>query len=474
MGKNDYRFNLFYKNKIIFKNGSLRRIAYEFCNHFSETPKNEFNLKEFKDFKEFQSYLNKKIQGTRNFVLSLDEINLNGEKNSELPRKSNYTLPNQPYLKYGDKQEYGVFNQWTYTEQSKKQNFNKFIESIEELGYSVEEIINQQYNIAGKVSEENTAYKVGNQRITGAINKIYFGSPGTGKSNLVEAKYGKNSKRVTFYPEYSYVDFVGSIKPVIKNDNDISYEFIPGVFTEILYEAIKNKDTIFSLIIEELNRANASAVFGDLFQLLDRNENGESIYGIYHKEICDYLKSKNDISYNKDYIKIPSNLNIIATMNISDQNAFTMDTAFKRRWQFEYVEIEFKNSHNFKDKEVLSIKNESVTWENFVICVNEFMMSEQNEDLMISEDKQIGPYFIKENELSDKSNFAYKVLLYLWEDVFKLDRHRLFNKNIRNFSNLKKQFCDNNNSYKIFNDQFLKNLESISSKSDESDMSNEK
>lgn len=276
------------------------------------------------------------------------------------------------------------------------------------------------------------------------INKIYFGAPGTGKSKYVSDNYYNENltKRVIFHPEYTYNDFVGYIKPTIINDK-LTYEFSPGIFTEILLDSLNDPNNMHTLIIEELNRANVSAVFGDLFQLLDRDSSGNSEYRINNLDIFNYLKSKlgDNYPYTNSSIGIPNNLNIIATMNTSDQNVFTMDTAFKRRWEFEYLKIKFDDDHEFKDNE---INNLNITWQNFVEALNEFMMSMDNSDLMISEDKQIGPYFVKNEELNDTKKFGYKVLLYLWDDVFKMSRENIFNSQIRTFTELMDKFSSEN------------------------------
>lgn len=302
---------------------------------------------------------------------------------------------------------------------------------------------------------DSTQYE--NKRATGGKNKIYFGAPGTGKSKYVDDKYNDGyAMRVTFHPEYTYNDFVGYIRPIV-DGKDLTYKFVPGIFTEILVEALIDPFNMYTLIIEELNRANTASVFGDLFQLMDRTDDGSSEYRVNNTEIYKYIKDviRDHYTYNDGSIGIPSNLNIIATMNTADQNVFVMDTAFKRRWGFEYIPVEFKDNHKFKDSRVTKI---DVTWKQFVEAINEFMMSEENKDLFISEDKQIGPYFVKENELNDTSKFGYKVLLYLWDDVFKMDKYKLFNKEIRTFSKLISEFSGNQ-SINIFSSNFIKKLE---------------
>ena len=350
-----------------------------------------------------------------------------------------------------------------------------------------------------------------NDKIYVGINKIISGAPGTGKSNYIDRefyrKYPTTSRRVTFHPEYTYNDFIGYIRPVVKSiesksnlitdkldisydkmvadkeeiycdyTNNITYEFVPGPFTELLGEALLDSNNCYYLIIEELNRANAASVFGDLFQLLDRDSRtGESEYGVHNRDLYEYIKKlskkhKKDISLKDGEIKIPSNFNIIATMNTADQNVFTMDTAFKRRWEFEYIDIDFRDC-NFKDHK---IKGLDLEWERFVRIINKFMMSEECSDLMIPEDKQIGPFFIKDIELSDSKKFAYKVLMYLWDDVFKMERERIFNTDIRTFSQVVRVF-NSQNAINVFNEdirKILKDNEYMQSNAYEADLKNE-
>lgn len=304
-------------------------------------------------------------------------------------------------------------------------------------------------------AQENEIAVESDKSIKG-INKMFYGAPGTGKSHKVHERYYNDAccVRVTFHSNYSYSDFVGYIRPVAEGEK-VTYSFVPGPFIDILIKALNNPDQIHTLIIEEINRANAASVFGDLFQLLDRDNQGISEYSVYNQEIYKVIKDKLGEKYlaKEGFVYIPNNLNIIATMNTADQNVFVMDTAFKRRWEYEYVAVEFNDSHQFKDT---VIANLDITWENFVIIMNKYMLSKENEDLMIAEDKQIGPYFVKEEELHDPQKFAYKVLLYLWDDVFKIERYRLFNDSIRSFSALVTQF-DSRNCMDIFQEN-IKNI----------------
>ncbi len=305
--------------------------------------------------------------------------------------------------------------------------------------------------IVEEAVEELDSVLEGNKDLKG-VNKIYFGAPGTGKSKYVnDTYYNKYAKRVTFHPEYTYNDFVGYIRPMVKDNGNLVYEFVPGTFTEILVEALKDPNNMYSLIIEELNRANTAAVFGDLFQLLDRKTDGTSEYRVNNPDIFKYITKDEILKVNYKYkdgsIYIPNNLNIIATMNTADQNVFVMDTAFKRRWEFEYLPVKFDDDHPFKNN---TIANLNIRWGNFVNTINTYMMSKENSSMMISEDKQIGPYFIKADELNDCSKFGYKVLLYLWDDVFKMDKEKIFDKEIRTFSQLINKFSSED-SIDIFN-----------------------
>ena len=258
-------------------------------------------------------------------------------------------------------------------------------------------------------------------------NIIYFGAPGTGKSyNLNKDMKNLTSsyERVTFHPDYSYANFVGTYKPVPKGE-DISYEYVPGPFMRSLVKALKNPENPFLLIIEEINRANVAAVFGDIFQLLDRDSNNESRYPIETTEdMRNYLKSE----LNKDYdkIKIPSNMFIWATMNSADQGVFPMDTAFKRRWDFKYFDI------NHNEELVSNIKvelnNQIISWNDLRKAINEELLTYK-----INEDKLLGPFFAFNEYLNKKISlnefkliFKNKIIMYLFEDAAKSKRNDLF------------------------------------------------
>lgn len=296
-------------------------------------------------------------------------------------------------------------------------------------------------------------------------NKIFYGIPGCGKSYHVENKVLKdvnkkdNVFRTTFYLDYSNSDFIGQIYPHAE-DEKVTYEPIPGPFTKALERALSTDEMVY-LVIEEINRGNAAAIFGDTFQLLDRLKKdnpdgrlaGDSEYPISNAFIEGYFDKRNKdiensggvnkIKFTKGRIIIPHNLTILATMNTSDQNVFPLDTAFKRRWDREKVVTEWSKVGDIKK---MYIPCSSITWEQFATTINNKMLQEsQSGDVAISEDKQMGPYFIHENMLSKVENtgtnddliaFVSNVLDYLYNDVTKFDHSILFDKNIISYDML--------------------------------------
>ena len=199
-------------------------------------------------------------------------------------------------------------------------------------------------------------------------------------------------------------------------ETEITYEFVPQAFTKAYVDAWKNQDEMHYLVIEEINRGNCAQVFGDIFQLLDRSENGESDYSINSdKDLQQYLKGEFE-DYRKlpeeirsgEKMRLPANLSIIATMNTSDQSLFPIDSAFKRRWQWKYIPIkDEKKGHKIK------IADKTYDWGEFIKAINEKIDIATH-----SEDKQLGYWFVDMNEV-DAETFVSKVVFYLWNDIFK-------------------------------------------------------
>ncbi len=340
-----------------------------------------------------------------------------------------------------------------------------------------------------QVVEQNNAF---NDSI--GFNKIFYGIPGCGKSYKIDAMLNHKPEfvdeaiknkivkkadesdiiRTTFYLDYSNSDFIGQIYPCVEkvevNNEDgpvdyksiVTYKRIPGPFTKALLRAyqhlIDEDNSQVYLIIEEINRGNAAAIFGDTFQLLDR-KNGDSEYPINNEFIESYLRENLEnienlpSNYNLERIMIPHNLTIFATMNTSDQNVFPLDTAFKRRWNRERITNDWENVGHIKE---MYVPYTDITWENFAKTINKEMISQSiKKDAPISEDKQMGAYFANEDMLTDKSyskkikenisldkdleklnNFENNVLDYLYNDVTKFDHSILFEKQLNSIDNI--------------------------------------
>ncbi len=272
-------------------------------------------------------------------------------------------------------------------------------------------------------------------RVTGGENVLLYGVPGAGKSHTVRTEYCDNPQRmevIVFHPDYTNSDFVGQILPQAEGDR-VTYEFVPGPFTRIMRKANDTPELPFFLMIEEINRGNAPAIFGEIFQLLDRDDDGQSEYSITHPDIA-------KIVYNGDAsrpIRIPSNLSIIATMNTSDQNVFTLDTAFQRRWHMRMIPNEINKAEHANEP----ILDTGVTWLTFCTRVNNLIL-DNNMGMASSEDKRLGAYFVLPKDIkfdptgTDRAKshnrlFAEKVIKYLWDDAFKFRREALFDPKYR-------------------------------------------
>lgn len=387
-------------------------------------------------------------------------------------------------------------------------------------------------------------------------NLIVFGAPGTGKSHKLEENrkvFGDRYERVTFYPTYSYAQFVGTYKPVMqvveaamksdglsddelsnllkedynnagggsektktaavllfaekyyeslsktsipqiikkaglpessytawlstgmalararahnlagKKESTIAYEFVPGPFLRVLVKALNDSQNDYCLVIEEINRANAAAVFGDVFQLLDRVVKDDadknvkkdtSEYAIAASEdVKRYLgealtdAGKNallELTGSMDNLKMPANMYIWATMNSADQGVFPMDTAFKRRWEFDYIGIDDEARG---DCLTWLIEGKGYKWNDIRRYINGLLAEHD-----VNEDKLMGPYFVKAdgNHAISKKPFVSKVLMYLWEDAGRMIRRNLFGSQIKTYSQLVQEWDRNEGGVKVF------------------------
>lgn len=291
----------------------------------------------------------------------------------------------------------------------------------------------------------NTKYEAKYER-----NRIVFGAPGTGKSfelkddceKMLDGTDG-TFERVTFHPDYSYSQFVGTYKPVMDEDgHSIRYDFVPGPFMRVYVDALKSGRSedpqAHLLLIEEINRAKVVAVFGDVFQLLDRDDNGVSEYEIQTSEDIRryFAKELGGSPENYKKIRIPNNMFIWSTMNSADQGVFPMDTAFKRRWNFEYLGInENEEEIDGIGKIILKGMDEPVEWNLLRKAINDKMASSE---FKINEDKLMGPFFLAKKVIASDENgmiinankfidaFKSKVIMYLYEDAVKQGKHRFF------------------------------------------------
>jgi len=275
-------------------------------------------------------------------------------------------------------------------------------------------------------------------RIKGGKNVILYGVPGSGKSYTIDEQYCDDEsrmERLVFHPDYTYSDFVGQILPNVTEGN-VSYDFVPGPFTRLLQKAQSNPGNEYYLIVEEINRGNAPAIFGEVFQLLDRDNDGKSEYGISNADIARIVYG--DEAHK---IRIPSNMSIISTMNTSDQNVFTLDTAFQRRWSMRMIENNLSRVEYAENK----ILDTTVSWRQFNTVLNGIILK-KNVRVTSSEDKRLGAFFVRQADLAfderehspdaseeerkaaamQNRRFPEKILKYLWDDAFKFSREDIF------------------------------------------------
>ena len=340
---------------------------------------------------------------------------------------------------------------------------------------SLEKIIKHTPDIVDVLNDNNplTSAKFNLNRSSFTPSQIiYYGVPGCGKSNKIREQLKdvpeKNKVRVVFHPEYTNAEFIGQILPV--TNGGIRYEFTPGPFTQIIKRAYLNPNEHFYLVIEEINRGNAAAIFGDTFQLLDRLKAGEtdslgndpanasvntftegwSQYFVQNDDVNAYIRKatklddgsyqeRNDgepieeikikeIHFNANTaIRLPPNLSILATMNTSDQNVFTLDNAFQRRFDMELVRNEFDlNKPAVNAQYNAEIDDTGIKWGQFWGWINAKITSTLK-GLSSTEDKRLGVWFVSNvGDIIDDKVFAEKVLKFLWDDVFKFKRPQIF------------------------------------------------
>ena len=359
---------------------------------------------------------------------------------------------------------------------------NKLIETVENSNFQ---------------SERETTLSPSATPFTSPEQIIFYGVPGSGKSHEIKHKLETEYEipeqqqdvfveRTVFHPEYTNADFIGQIMPkLVQGKTD--FVFKPGPFTSILKKALCDSQNRYVLVIEEINRGNAAAIFGELFQLLDRIDDaskttshngslntygkGWSEYFVMNSEINNYIRDSDDTFDGKALdingihfsantgIRLPPNLSILATMNTSDQNVFTLDNAFQRRWDMKLIENVFGDTEeetNQRNAFVDSAKQ--ITWEKFQTAIN-IKIGKMSEDAGLSsmEDKRLGCWFVKAEKqgndyIISKDLFAEKVLKYLWDDAFKFCREKVFN-GYTNLESLTRDF-KGDKEFSVFKDLF--------------------
>ena len=355
------------------------------------------------------------------------------------PSKDIYSVVAKP-----DELSRGPFYQPLYAAQGNAILFIKkdFFENVEEIKKTNEDV--------GEVKKQNNTNSITPSQI------IYYGVPGCGKSNKIREQLKdvpeKNKVRVVFHPEYTNAEFIGQILP--KVNGHVTYEFTPGPFTQIIKRAYLNPNEHFYLVIEEINRGNAAAIFGDTFQLLDRLKAGEtdslgndpanaavntftegwSQYFVQNDDVNAYIRgTENSIQIgnirfdSNTAIRLPPNLSILATMNTSDQNVFTLDNAFQRRFDMELVRNEFDLTKPAVNAQYnAEIDDTGIKWGQFWGWINA-KITATLKGLSSTEDKRLGVWFVSNvGGIIDDKVFAEKVLKFLWDDVFKFKRPQIF------------------------------------------------
>ena len=403
----------------------------------------------------------------RKLLETHDSVDINGDKEAKGSLRILKSLLSDglnPFLKYSNG-DVSTNEQKAAELEAYQERVDTFLRLSATKVIGLEDVDAANEGIAPQEYEAN--------RLTTGCNVLLYGVPGSGKSYTIEHEYckpGSQVERLVFHPDYTYSDFIGQILPAVDDNGQVSYKFTAGPFTNILRESYNHPTTEYILIIEEINRGNAPAIFGEVFQLLDRKVEyrevdddgfpiGTSEYGITNANIAKIVYGDE-----KNKVRIPSNLSIIGTMNTSDQNVFTLDTAFQRRWDMRLIENNFENvDPSLADATILDT---SVTWKDFCTEINKIVVG-NGARMTSAEDKRLGAYFVhlrdlkfdermgdladgeydslrkKEShkQLTDtekarlaevrdamKQNrkFPEKVIKYLWDDAFKFNREIIF------------------------------------------------
>lgn len=325
-----------------------------------------------------------------------------------------FTMPNILNDNFGDEMKFI----------SDIMNFNEYWACNSDEIQNADKSYIKYMDIVGTINISKTQVISSLNQSNKSLQQILFGAPGTGKSHTINSDANiteQNSIRTTFHPDSDYSTFVGCYKPTKDEERgEITYDFTPQAFTNAYVAAWKDLDNPFYLIIEEINRGNCAQIFGDIFQLLDRNEQGYSSYkttpdqdlaNYIRKQLADTEIEDAEVKSGKK-MQLPSNLHIWATMNTSDQSLFPIDSAFKRRWDWRYIPIDYTDRGHY-----IACGDTQYSWADFLQKVNDKI-----EAVTQSEDKKLGYWFMgngAEQKEITIDRFVSKVIFYLWNDVFK-------------------------------------------------------
>ena len=406
----------------------------------------------------------------RKLYESGESVDINGDHEAKGPLrilKSLLADGMNPYLSYS--------NNGNVSTSTEDDTFSKYLNRVETfLRLSATKVVGID-DLAAE-TEGIVVEELEERRLTTGTNILLYGVPGSGKSWTIQHEYCTDDsivERLVFHPDYTYSDFVGQILPDVDDQGLVTYKYTPGPFTTILRDAYADPTHKYILVIEEINRGNAPAIFGEVFQLLDRKVEqkdeddgypvGTSEYGITNPNMASIIYGDR-----KKKVRIPSNLSIIGTMNTSDQNVFTLDTAFQRRWKMRLIENSFENVRPSLAN--CPILDTGVTWRHFCEVINKQIVGNKAK-MASSEDKRLGVYFVHESDLrhdncdepkdhdtilaelnvllkaemnktitsSQKTRlndirtaliqnriFPEKVIKYLWDDAFKFNTTAIF------------------------------------------------
>lgn len=446
MATNSLKIQRFRANDLVDNGGKQFELGRSWCDDFFEFNRDDTEVVINLTFKslcnEYEKYTNKNIE------LKLSEVSTRGDRKAYVNGENGRSQIKDFFIK--DLQLTVENNSEDYFGVYKSNLGEYYLYFIPRPLY--ENFIKMFTSLAPNVSVQASTDKSNSQK--GVLQQIFYGAPGTGKSHTIKEETKEEDViRITFHPDTDYSSFVGAYKPTtallpicdelgqpmkigstVLHKKQIVYEFVAQSFLQAYVNAWKkyDKDDKQYLVIEEINRGNCAQIFGDLFQLLDRNDYGFSDYPIkadadmkrqlqkafaglaieQSDKINAIYEGKDIVSQvlNGDILLLPNNLYIWATMNTSDQSLFPIDSAFKRRWDWTYMPISNAEKHW-----VIGVDGNNYDWWQFLEKINEKIGSTTN-----SEDKKLGYFFCKaQNGIISAKAFVGKVIFYLWNDVFK-------------------------------------------------------